>query len=201
MEADFSCLSDLLAVPSWKYAINLAGSETMLATNRQLQPFLKPLGISRQFRELVMDLMSGSLSTIFAVSRPMPESDHWRFRNKFLPLAAYQGYDPENQCKKLPRLLAHVFRSSPCHLNLSESHVLFMKLLQLIFSAYVEFSLEEKRGEADPVPFNLTIFKGINSHRLPRSWVRWLLTHPVPQAKTKAKTKTMIVTDTNTGPL
>ena len=42
--------------------------------------------------------------------------------------------------------------------------------------------MEEKKGEAEPVPFKLAIFKGIKSHRLPRAWVRWLLTHPVPQA-------------------
>ena len=47
----------------------------------------------------------------------------------------------------------------------------------------MEFSLE-KKGVADPVPFNLTIFKGIKSHRLPRAWVRWLLTHPVARAFT-----------------
>ena len=45
----------------------------------------------------------------------------------------------------------------------------------------MEFSLEKKR-KAEPVPFNLAIFKGIKSHRLPRAWVRWLLTHPVAQA-------------------
>ena len=28
----------------------------------------------------------------------------------------------------------------------------------------------------------MAVFKGIKSHRLPRAWVRWLLTHPVPQA-------------------
>ena len=42
--------------------------------------------------------------------------------------------------------------------------------------------MNEKKGEAEPVPFNLSIFKGIKSHRLPRAWVRWLLTHPLPQA-------------------
>ena len=41
--------------------------------------------------------------------------------------------------------------------------------------------MKEKKGEAEPVPFKLAIFKGIKSHRLPRGWVRWLLTHPVPQ--------------------
>ena len=39
VEADFACLADLLAVPGWKYALNLAGSETMLATNRYLLCF------------------------------------------------------------------------------------------------------------------------------------------------------------------
>ena len=52
-------------------------------------------------RELVMELSSAPKSTIFTVSRPMPESEHWRFQNKFLPLSLPQGYDPENQCKKL----------------------------------------------------------------------------------------------------
>ena len=46
----------------------------------------------------------------------------------------------------------------------------------------MEFSLKEKKGAAEPVPFQLAIFKGIKSHRIPRAWVRWLLTHPVPQA-------------------
>ena len=66
----------------------------------------------------------------------------------------------------------------PCHIIFTCSKA----APQIIFSAYVEFSLEEKKGEADPVPFQLSIFKGIKSHRLPRAWVRWLLTHPVPQA-------------------
>ena len=96
VEADFACLADLLAVPGWKYAVNLAGSETMLATNRSLF-----LGVISHLRELVMELSSAPLSSIFAVSRPMPESEHWRFRNKFLPLSLPQGYNPENQCKKL----------------------------------------------------------------------------------------------------
>ena len=34
VEAELSCLSDLLAVPGWMYAVNLAGSEVVLATNR-----------------------------------------------------------------------------------------------------------------------------------------------------------------------
>ena len=101
MEADFACLADLLAVPGWKYAVNLAGSETMLATNRSL-----PCLVISHLRELVMELRSAPMSTIFAVSRPMPKSEHWRFQNKFLPLSLHQGYNPENQCKKLTRVLA-----------------------------------------------------------------------------------------------
>ena len=34
VEAELACLADLLAVPGWKFALNLAGSELMLATNR-----------------------------------------------------------------------------------------------------------------------------------------------------------------------
>ena len=34
VEAELSCLADLLAVPGWLYAVNLAGSEVVLATNR-----------------------------------------------------------------------------------------------------------------------------------------------------------------------
>ena len=33
----------------------------------------------------------------------------------------------------------------------------------------------------DPVPFQLNIYKGIKSHRLPRSFVKFLLNHPVAQ--------------------
>ena len=98
VEADFACLADLLAVPGWKYAVNLAGSETMLATNRSLPC---KIVVTSHLRELVTELRSAPMSTIFAVSRPMPESEHWRFQNKFLPLSLPQGYNPENQCKKL----------------------------------------------------------------------------------------------------
>ena len=34
VEAELACLADLLAVPGWMYAVNLAGSEVVLATNR-----------------------------------------------------------------------------------------------------------------------------------------------------------------------
>ena len=34
VEAELACLADLLAVPGWRYAVNLAGSEVVLATNR-----------------------------------------------------------------------------------------------------------------------------------------------------------------------
>ena len=167
MEADFACLADLLAVPGWKYAVNLAGSETMLATNRSL-----PIVLTSHLRELVMELRSAPMSTIFAVSRLMPESEQWRFQNKFLPLSFPKGYDPENQCNNLITMCCFAVPTAP--------HP-FTFPLQFISSANVEFTLKEKKGEAEPVPFKLAIFKGIKSHRLPRGWVRWLLSHPVPQ--------------------
>ena len=34
-------------------------------------------------------------------------------------------------------------------------------------------------GPADPVPFNMTVFKGRKSYKLPREFVRFLLRHPV----------------------
>ena len=34
-------------------------------------------------------------------------------------------------------------------------------------------------GLADPVPFNMTVFKGRKSFQLPREFVQFLLTHPV----------------------
>ena len=66
--------------------------------------------VTSHLRELVMELRSAPMSTIFAVSRPMPESEHWRFQNKFLPLSLPHGYNPENQCKKLisPALIVRV---------------------------------------------------------------------------------------------
>ena len=35
-----------------------------------------------------------------------------------------------------------------------------LSFFQFIFLANVEFSLEEKKGEAEPVPFKLAVFKG-----------------------------------------
>ena len=35
--------------------------------------------------------------------------------------------------------------------------------------------------DPDPVPFQLNVYKGIKSHRLPRGFVSFLLTHPVAQ--------------------
>ena len=108
MEADFACLADLLAVPGWKYAVNLAGSETMLATNRSL-----PIVLTSHLRELVMELRSAPMSTIFAVSRLMPESEQWRFQNKFLPLSFPKGYDPENQCNNLITMCCFAVPTAP----------------------------------------------------------------------------------------
>ena len=96
VEAELACLADLLAVPGWMYAVNLAGSEVVLATNRS--PTLFGF-FSNLSRELVMDLMSGPNSAIYTISRPLPPSEQWRIENKFSPVADLRGYDPESNCK------------------------------------------------------------------------------------------------------
>ena len=96
VEAELACLADLLAVPGWMYAVNLAGSEVVLATNRSRTLFWV---ISNLSRELVMDLMSGPNSAIYTISRPLPPSEQWRIENKFSPVADLRGYDPESNCK------------------------------------------------------------------------------------------------------
>ena len=37
----------------------------------------------------------------------------------------------------------------------------------------------DEGAREDPVPFNLTIYKGAKSYRLPRQFVKFLLSHPV----------------------
>ena len=62
------CLSDLLALDlDWKYAVNMAGSELMLFTNK----------------ELVRNLSTSSNPEIYVESFPMPEGNKYRYENKF----------------------------------------------------------------------------------------------------------------------
>ena len=76
------CLSDLLkADTSWKYAVNLAGSEMMLVTNKQLVQKLKSWEAK---------------GTIFSVSKPIPLDEERRFRKKF-KLNPKGSFDPEFQ--------------------------------------------------------------------------------------------------------
>ena len=63
------CLSDLLkADTSWKYAVNLAGSEMMLVTNKQLVQKLKSWEAK---------------GTVFSVSNPIALDEEWRFLKKY----------------------------------------------------------------------------------------------------------------------
>ena len=62
------CLSDLLALElDWKYAVNMAGSELMLFTNK----------------ELVRNLSASSNPEIYMENFPMPEGNKNRYKNKF----------------------------------------------------------------------------------------------------------------------
>jgi len=128
VEAELICLRDLLqADTSWRYAVNLAGSEMMLVTNYQL----------------VQRLRSRSKESIFSMSLPMPTKDERRFKTKY-KLDTKAFFDPEFE---------------------GDNPVIMIKETQ----------------DPDPVPFQLNVYKGIKSHRLPRGFVSFLLTHPVAQ--------------------
>merc|ERR1719452_120187 len=44
---------------------------------------------------------------------------------------------------------------------------------------HAKANLVQMKEAPDPIPFNLTIYKGAKSYRLPRQFVDFLLTHPV----------------------
>ena len=46
----------------------------------------------------------------------------------------------------------------------------------------LELPMVDEGVNPNPVPFNLTIYKGAKSYRLPRKFVQFLLTHPVATA-------------------
>ena len=97
VEAELICLSDLLALDvQWKYAIDLAGSELVLLTNKEMVEFLS----------------SSETPEIYVESFPLPEMNRVQRKDKLFP-------------------------------------------------------------------FNMTIYKGAKSYRLPRSFVEFLLNHPV----------------------
>ena len=80
VEAEMICLSDLMDLDiDWKYAVNMAGSELMLFTNK----------------ELVRNLSASSNSEIFVESFPMPEGNMYRVRNKF-SFDPSQAFDPDH---------------------------------------------------------------------------------------------------------
>ena len=108
MEAELNCLRDLLNNSKpWSYALDMAGSEVMLATNREL-----------------VDSLDREAEEIYTASFLLPKNNENRIKFKFIP----------GQSVKEPQ---------------------------------------------DPVPFNLTIYKGAKSWKLPRTFVSFLLTHPV----------------------
>ena len=64
VEAELLCLKDLFeSGRNWSYAIDMAGSEVMMATNREL-----------------VDEISDKKGLIFTESRPIPESLDFRFK-------------------------------------------------------------------------------------------------------------------------
>ena len=107
VEAELNCLSDLLNNNKpWSYALDMAGSEMMLATNKEL-----------------VDSLDSKAEEIYTASFLLPKNNENRIKYKFKP-----GQPNQPQ---------------------------------------------------DPVPYNLTIYKGAKSWKLPRTFVSFLLSHPV----------------------
>ena len=107
VEAELNCLSDLLNNNKpWSYVLDMAGSEVMLATNKEL-----------------VDSLDSKAEEIYTASFLLPKNNENRIKYKFKP-----GQPNQPQ---------------------------------------------------DPVPYNLTIYKGAKSWKLPRTFVSFLLSHPV----------------------
>ena len=114
VQAELNCLKDLMNNGrSWSYALDMAGSEVMLLTNR----------------ELVTNL-SANIGQIHTESFPMPKYNLNRIQRKF-------KLDLKNRLRPF--------------------------------------------GHHTPPPFNLTIYKGAKAWRVPRTFVEFLLNHPVAQ--------------------
>ena len=112
VEAELVCLTDLMdSSRNWSYAINMAGSEVMMVTNK----------------EMVTELIA-NMGHIHTQSNLLPKQFQDRIKYRY-------KYDSPNRRKRL------------------EKH--------------------------DPPPFNLTIYKGAKSWRLTRTFVHFLLKHPV----------------------
>ena len=116
VEAELFCLTDLMTTlmdngRDWSYAVDMAGSEVMMYTNR----------------ELVANI-SANMGLLYTESFILPEGN--QFRIKF-----QHKYDDPDRGQQL--------------------------------------------GDHDLPPFNLTIYKGAKSWRLPRKFVTFLLNHPV----------------------
>ena len=118
VEAELGCLRDLLfSKHAWVYALNMAGSEMMLSTNKELVTLLK----------------SSEQDEIYTESYPLPNQIRI---NKTYQLKNVSNVNPDDWNNWKARF----------------------KIL----------------GNASPIPFNLTIYKGRKSYFLPRKFVKFL---------------------------
>ena len=67
---------------------------------------------------------------------------------------------------------------------LARSAEILSLLMLSVFGTYLTFfftalMVEVEKSDYPPPPFNLSLYKGISSYRLPRWFVSFLLTHPV----------------------
>ena len=87
VEAELICLRDLLENNHpWSYAVNMAGSEVMLYTNK----------------ELVTNLSSTEKPEIYTESFPMPKSNMYRIDHKY-EYVERSPFDPDHARKKICR--------------------------------------------------------------------------------------------------
>ena len=85
VEAELICLRDLLDNNKpWVYAVNMAGSEVMLYTNK----------------ELVANLSSTEKPEIYTESFPMPKNNLYRIQHKYRYVEG-SSFDPDNASKMI----------------------------------------------------------------------------------------------------
>ena len=87
VEAELICLGDLLENKHpWSYTVNMAGSEVMLYTNK----------------ELVTNLSSTEKPEIYTESFPMPKSNMYRIEHKYEYVEG-SPFDPDRARKTICR--------------------------------------------------------------------------------------------------
>ena len=127
VEAELNCLRDLYYNGhQWRYALDLAGSEIMMKTNRELVRFLKKTDGAIHTKAVNMMTYSEELKERIKYKYHFPNVD--------------KRIEEKGEAK---------------------------------FLRYVNRTL------ADPIPFNIEVYKGRKCWQIPRAFVKFVLEHPV----------------------